>query len=75
MRTTIDIEEDVLRAAKEIARQRGMTLGKVLSELARKSLIRRNPVSKKHGLPLFPIKYDAGVITLELVNHLRNESP
>ena len=75
MRTTIDIEEDVLRAAKEIARQRGMTLGQVLSELARKSLIRKPPVSKKHGLPLFPIQPDAGVVTLELVNHLRDELP
>jgi hypothetical protein len=75
MRTTIDIEEDVLHAAKEIARQRRMTLGQVLSDLARKSLTQRPPVSKKHGLPLFPIKNDAGVVTLELVNHLRDKLP
>jgi hypothetical protein len=75
MRTTIDIEEDVLHAAKEIARQRKMTLGQVLSDLARKSLTQRPPVSKKHGLPLFPIKKDAGVVTLELVNHLRDDLP
>jgi hypothetical protein len=30
MRTTLDIEEDILFAAKEIARQGGVTLGKVL---------------------------------------------
>ena len=35
MRTTVDIEEDVLLAAKEIARQRGKTLGRVLSDLVR----------------------------------------
>ncbi|MDX1411901.1 MAG: hypothetical protein R3351_07060 [Nitrospirales bacterium] len=75
MRTTIDIEEDVLLAAKEIARQRGMTLGKVLSDLARKSLTRKSQVSKKHDLPLFPIKKDAAVVTLELVNQLRDELP
>jgi hypothetical protein len=75
MRTTLDIEEDVLRAAKAIARQRGMTVGQVLSDLARKSLTRKSPVAKKHGLPLFPVQPDAGVVSLELVNHLRDEGP
>lgn len=75
MRTTVDIEDDVLLAAKEIARQRGKTLGQVLSELARHSLTRKAQVSQKHGLPLFPIQPDAGIVTLELVNRLRDESP
>ena len=73
MRTTLDIEEDVLAAAKEIARQRGMTDGRVLSGLARKSLTRKPPVSERHGLPLFPVQPDAGVVTLEFVNRLRDE--
>lgn len=75
MRTTLDIDEDVLLAAKEIARQRGKTLGQLLSDLARDSLTRKSPVSKKHGLPLFPVQADAGIVTLELVNQLRDESP
>ena len=75
MRTTVDIEEDVLLAAKEIARQRGKTLGRVLSDLVRQSLTRRSPTSKKHGLPQFPIQPDAGVVTPELVNQLRDELP
>ena len=75
MRTTVDIEEDVLLAAKEIARQRGKTLGRVLSDLARQSLTRKSPTSKKHGLPQFPIQPDAGVVTTDLVNQLRDELP
>ena len=75
MRTTLDIEEDVLLAAKEIARHKKMTAGRVLSELARQSLTRKSLVSKKHGLPLFPIQTSAGAVTLELVNHLRDEIP
>jgi len=75
MRTTLDLEEDVLLAAKEIAKQRGNTVGQVLSDLARQALTRRTPVSTKHSLPLFPVQPDAGVVTLELVNHLRNETP
>ena len=75
MRTTLDIEEDVLLAAKEIARQQKMTVGRVLSDLARKSLTRKSPVSEKHGLPLFQVQPDAGIVTLELVNQLRDELP
>jgi hypothetical protein len=74
MRTTVDLEEDVLLAAKEIARQRGNTVGQVLSDLARQALTRRSPVSTKHGLPLFPVQPDAGLVTLELVNRLRDEA-
>lgn len=75
MRTTVDLEEDVLLAAKEIARQRGSTVGQVLSDLVRQTLTRQTPVSTKHGLPLFPVQPDAGVVTLELVNRLRDETP
>jgi hypothetical protein len=75
MRTTVDLEEDVLLAVKEIAKQRGNTIGQVLSDLARQALTRRTPVSSKHALPLFPVQPDAGVVTLELVNHLRDEMP
>ena len=75
MRTTVDIEEDVLLAAKEIAKQRGRTLGQVLSDLTRQALTHRAPVSTKHGLPLFPVQPDAGVVTLDLVNRLRDEAP
>ncbi len=75
MRTTVDLEEDILFAAKEIARQRGKTLGRVLSDLARQSLTRQSPVSTMQGLPLFPVQPNAGVVTLELVNQLRDENP
>ena len=75
MRTTLDIEEDVLLAAKEIARQKRVTVGRVLSDLARKSLSSRPSVKKKDGLPLFPVQPGAGIVTLELVNQLRDEKP
>jgi hypothetical protein len=38
MRTTLDIDEDVLLAAKELARRERKTAGVVLSELARLGL-------------------------------------
>jgi hypothetical protein len=73
LRTTLDIEEDVLHAAKEIARQRGVTVGKVVSDLARQALTRKSTLSTRNGLPLFPVQPDAGVVSLELVNLLRDE--
>ena len=39
MRTTLDIDEDVLAAAKELAAAQNTTAGKIISELARKALI------------------------------------
>lgn len=38
MRTTLDIDDDILQAVKELARAEGKSAGKVLSELARKAL-------------------------------------
>jgi hypothetical protein len=38
MRTTLDIDEDLLAAAKELARREGSTAGQVVSRLLRQSL-------------------------------------
>ena len=38
MRTTIDIEDDVLAAAKELARQQNVSAGQVVSKLLRNAL-------------------------------------
>lgn len=38
MRTTLDIDDDVLEAAKELAAAEKKTAGRVLSDLARKAL-------------------------------------
>lgn len=38
MRTTLDIDEDILAAAKDLARAEGRTMGQIISELARRGL-------------------------------------
>jgi len=75
MRTTLDIDQDVLLAAKEMAKQRGVSMGKVLSDLARQALTRQAATATRSGVPLFPRQPDAAVVTLELVNQLRDEMP
>jgi hypothetical protein len=75
VRTTIDIDEDVLLAAKEMARRRGVSMGRVLSDLVRQALSGRGGTTTRHGVPLFPVSAGAGVVTPELVNRLRDEAP
>jgi hypothetical protein len=70
MRTTLDIEEDVLQAAKELAERQGSTTGHVLSSLARRGLGSRVPAGKaRHGVPILPSRGE--VVTLEKVRQLR----
>ena len=39
MRTTLDIEDDVLAAARELARQQGLSAGQVVSKLLRSAFL------------------------------------
>jgi hypothetical protein len=74
MRTTLDIEDDILFAAKELARERGGSIGKIISDLARQTLTRKPHPAEKDGIPHFPVQPNAGVVTLEIVNRLRDET-
>jgi hypothetical protein len=73
MRTTIAIDDDVLTAAKAIARQRHQTVGKIVSELARKSLRPPKASAERNGVPLLPVRERGVIVTLEIVNRLRDE--
>ncbi|HLW71905.1 MAG TPA: hypothetical protein VKS22_14920 [Candidatus Binataceae bacterium] len=74
MRTTLDIDDDVLDSAKELAAMRGTTAGRVLSELARSALAPRDPAGRKrNGVPLLPPRRGARLVSPEIVNRLRDE--
>jgi hypothetical protein len=73
VRTTLDIDEDVLVVAKQMASERGISTGKVVSELARRSLTQREPRRYRNGIPLLPVRPGGEVITMEFVNRLRDE--
>lgn len=74
MRTTLSIDDDVLLAAKAMARQQNRSLGDVISDLARTSLRRPEARSERNGIPLLSVKPGAPPVTLELVNALRDEA-
>ena len=75
MRTTLDIDDDILQAAKEIAATAGTSTGKVLSELARKGLAPgKLKVRVRNGVPLLPPRA-AGTppLTMKMVNEIRDD--
>ena len=54
VRTTLDIDDDVLQAAKELADFRGLTAGKVLSDLARRGMTPITESAVRNGVPVLP---------------------
>jgi len=75
MRTTLDVDDDVLQAAKEIAANRGTTAGRVLSDLARQALEPTTNAEIRNGVPLMPRRPKGSPpLTMEIVNRLRDES-
>ena len=80
MRTTLDIDNDVLAAAKELARQQNVSAGQVVSQLLRKVLTgqaENSSASQDAGFGAEPVAgfrpFPAGktVVTNDAVNRLR----
>ena len=72
MRTTLELDDDLVAAAKRLARQQGSTLGEVITALALKSLGAGAPLKVRNGVPLFVPKAGAAKPDLEIVNKLRD---
>lgn len=75
MRTTLAIDDDVLVAAKALARQQHRSVGEIISDLARRAMRRPQAGEQRNGIPLLTPRQDAPLVTLELVNSLRDELP
>lgn len=76
MRTTLDIDEDVLAAAKDIARRERVSAGTVVSRLLRKALtdsgLAVRESADKYGFSPFPTR--GGVVTNADIDRLREEA-
>lgn len=74
MRTTLNLDDDVLWAAKELAALRGEPVGRIVSELARKALApEADRLAERNGVPLLPPRADARPVSLAVVNALRDD--
>ncbi|MEA2165734.1 MAG: hypothetical protein QOK37_3861 [Thermoanaerobaculia bacterium] len=73
MRTTLDIDEDVLQAARSVASAEGKNIGKALSDIARRGLAPRSQTKTRSGFPVFEVAPDSPAITLEMVKDALDE--
>lgn len=76
MRTTLDIDDDVLQAAKELARRQKTTAGRVISELSRRALTAPSVPdggAAAAGTGFRPFPRRGEVVTNELIDKLRDE--
>ena len=69
MRTTLDIDDDVLRLARSLARAQGMSIGRAISSLARKGLTSSltDGLDDEDGIPIFRVSSQAAELTLDMV--------
>ena len=73
MRTTLDLDPDILEAARELAATRGATIGQTVSDLVRKALTPAAAPRARNGVPLLPRRpKGAPRPTMRLVNALRD---
>jgi hypothetical protein len=85
MRTTLTIDDDVLRAARARAEAERRPVGAVISDLARQAM-KRGPAAgaedsptgvaaprMRNGIPLLPARFGHQPVTLDIVKQLRDE--
>jgi hypothetical protein len=81
MRTTLDIDDDVLFAAKEIAAKERKTAGKILSDFFRRGIQSDSadasgmapgqPFVFKNGIPILPSRRE--LVTTEQIQRIMEE--
>ena len=79
MRTTLNIDDDVLIAVKELARRESRSLGEMMSSLVRQSLTHGEAGDTTDSEPetefgFRPFPKRGGIVTNELIDRLREET-
>ena len=78
MRTTLDIDDDVLQAVRERARRERRTMGEVISGLARRGLSSSSDAARGIAEPsasygFRPLPKRGSLITNETIDRLRED--
>jgi ribbon-helix-helix CopG family protein len=74
MRTTINIDDDLMNAIRSLAAERRQSLGTVISDLIRRGL-RPEPVEAySNDFPVFVVREGTPPITPEMVQSAMDES-
>ena len=73
MRTTVNLDDDVMRVIRSLARERGESFGAVISSLVRQALRGPDTVRYEMDVPVFEVREDAPPITPEMVQSALEE--
>jgi hypothetical protein len=73
MRTTLTIDDDVLAAVRSRAEHENRAIGEVLSDLARSALFGTRDTITRNGLPILNRPKGSTVVTMDIVNALRDD--
>lgn len=76
MRTTLEIDDDVIAAARELSQLKNQGLGRTISDLARRGLApeKAPDVEVQSGIPVWKHGPSAVPVTTELVCNLAAET-
>ncbi len=68
MRTTVNLDDDAMRAVRSLARERDESLGTVISALLRKALSPPDQITYEEDFPVFQVREGSPPITPEMVD-------
>jgi Ribbon-helix-helix protein, copG family len=74
MRTTINIDDDLMNAIRSLAAERRQSLGKVISDLIRRGLRPEPFETYSNDFPVFMVREGTPMITPEMVQSAMDES-
>lgn len=76
MRTTLDIENDILFAARDLAKREKKTIGQMISDLARRGLTNEPVLGTREPRAVYgfrPFAKEGRIVSNELINKLRED--
>jgi hypothetical protein len=73
MRTTVSLDDDAFRIAREYAKSRSLALGKALSELVRRGYTLPRPTRNVNGLHVFDLPPGSERVPRNRVRELQDE--
>jgi len=75
MRTTLEIDDDVMEAVREMARLKNQGIGRTISDLARRGLIPDAAPAREmqFGIPVWKHGPGAVAVTSEMVRNLADD--
>jgi negative regulator of replication initiation len=73
MRTTLSLDDDVLRSVKRYAASRSLTLGEAVSDLVQRALTVPRPTKEVNGVWVFDLPPESPRVTTKKVRELDAE--